>query len=207
MEFFFSLLQPLPTTFLVWTLEIVGSVIASLVFMSFFEYLVHGYFMHQKSLPEFMYRLVPPFENAFQDHATLHHGKYYKQFNFEPDPAGRDLNITISPLTTLGGFMLILPVVMLAAVYLSVVFAGALLAVYFLYNLVWNIIHPEMHKPQHPFWSRWVPTSFLPGNTTCTTRCIGSISIKITTLSFLLRISFLVKRRSLMRFSARKCGS
>ena len=158
MEYF---LQLLPQTAGSWTIQIAGGIAGSLILMSFVEYFIHGFFMHQKLLPAFMYRLIPPFENAFLEHSTLHHDTYFKQFNYEPNPVGRNLNMYIQPMTTIGGLLACLPFMILFALYVSFIPPLIFFIVFMLHNFMWNIIHPEMHQPRHPFWSRWAIYKFL----------------------------------------------
>ena len=91
MEF---LIAHFPSTPLACTVQIVGSIVASYVIISFVEYVFHRYLMHE-GLPEWVYRLVPYLRAVLSEH-RLHHRLYYQQrFDYEPDPVGYELNLRI----------------------------------------------------------------------------------------------------------------
>jgi hypothetical protein len=108
-------------------------------FMSIVEYVVHRWMMHRETI----------FSGVYVEHALEHHGKYYRRFNHEPDPAGRELNLVISYW-----YLLIpaIPALMMARWSLQP--AGMALGVA-LYLLAWNTLHSEMHDPRGRFFSRW----------------------------------------------------
>ncbi len=142
--------------------ETLISLLASLILFSFIEYYVHGYILHQKNaLPALLYRLFPAIEMERHEHSELHHEKYYKVFNHEPDPVGRDLAQRIGWKTTLVGLGFFLPWLALTALLISSVFPLVFIAVGLVYVLTWNTIHPEMHQPRHPWWSKLPPYRFL----------------------------------------------
>lgn len=142
--------------------EIALSVVGSLVLMSFVEYYLHGYVLHQKNvLPAFLYRWFPAIEMERHEHSELHHDTYYKIFNDEPDPQGKDLAQRIGWKTTLIGFVFFLPWMLLVAYFISPVPSIIFAITGLLYVLTWNTIHPEMHQPKHPWWSKLWPYRFL----------------------------------------------
>ena len=101
--------------------------------------------MHE-GLPEWFYKLIPVLKSFMYAHRVLHHSVYYKQFDYEPDPVGKDLNIKIELWQSAVIGLLVLPVLVIVAWLLSAVpvliFVGFALA----HNLTWNLIHSEMHK-------------------------------------------------------------
>lgn len=140
----------------------VVSIVGSLAIMSCVEYYLHGYVLHQESvLPAFLYRWFPAIEMERYEHAELHHGVYYKEFNNEPDPIGKDLAQRIGWKTTLVGALFFLPWMILVAYFVSPIPSVVFACVGLLYVLTWNTIHPEMHQPKHPWWSKLAPYRYL----------------------------------------------
>lgn len=161
MEIFIELLNALlPNTAQEWLLQIIISSIVSLIVISFMEYMIHRYLMHE-GLPEWFYKLLPVLKNFMYQHRVLHHSVYYKQFDHEPDPVGRDLNIKIELWQSAIIGLLVLPVLVIIAWLLSAVPVLIFVAFALAHNLTWNLIHSEMHKPKHAFWTRWGIYKFL----------------------------------------------
>ncbi len=143
-------------------LIVVVSVVGSLIVMSFVEYYLHGYVLHQKNvLPAFLYRWFPAIEMERHEHTELHHEKYYRVFNNEPDPVGRELAQRIGLKTTLIMFALFAPALYAIAILVSPIPSIVFMAVGLLYVLTWNTIHVEMHQPKHPWWSALWPYTYL----------------------------------------------
>ena len=151
----------LPTTQLGWLLNIVLGGVGAVLLMSFIEVILHGYFMHQRILPRFVYRMIPLLEKHVHEHRELHHDQYYKQFDSEPDLYGRDLNLVINPLTVLFGAVVFLPFYLFIALHTSIVPYIAFVIVMLLHMVAWGMIHTEMHKPRHPWWSKTSIFKFL----------------------------------------------
>lgn len=155
------MLTTLPHSPLAWIISITLSFIASLAVMSFVEYYLHGYVLHQRCFPDWLYRLFPVLETMRYEHAVLHHETYYKTFNNEPDPAGRALRQDISFTTALAGALLLSPLMELIFFLAGIVPLLVFLIVGLLYVGAWNLIHLEMHQPKHPWWSKLAPYRFL----------------------------------------------
>ncbi|HEY4486873.1 MAG TPA: hypothetical protein VJB70_04045 [Candidatus Paceibacterota bacterium] len=143
----------LPATSLEWLMVISFGIIGSVVLMSFTEFFIHRYLMHRRVLPQFVYNLFPMLEQLFRAHVFEHHHHFYKQFNYEPDPYGRNINIKIAHIHTVIAIVGYAPFLLLFAWLVSpippLIFAGIIL----LHRVLWNIIHKEMHQPQHPHWT------------------------------------------------------
>src|SRR4051812_13012551 len=111
--------------------------------MSLVEYVAHRWVMHRR---------FGPLRGAYESHAILHHGRYYRTFDREPDPVGRRFNIDsrywwetligLSPITGLS--WLIDPRLALCFVAASLV-----------QNFGWTAAHREMHDPAPKAWRRW----------------------------------------------------
>jgi len=116
---------------------------------SLVEWMVHRHLMHRRPLPAWCYRLAY-FRATYENHAVLHHRRYYAIYDHEPDPAGRELNLrfTLSDLllTNLG----FAPLYALAAAW-SWSAALGIAAMLLSYMFLWNALHTEMHIPSN----RW----------------------------------------------------
>lgn len=126
----------------------------SIVFMSFVEHAIHRRLMHRSN---FLSKRFASYEKIFREHAILHHGTYYKEFDHEPDDYGRDLNLHLS----LGsGIVRTMPFWLLLAL-VSIPGSVAFVSVLCIHHLTWNLIHEEMHKPKNSFFSNWPLYKFL----------------------------------------------
>jgi hypothetical protein len=133
-------------------LSILGWFAASCIVMSFLEFFIHRYMMHKRVLPRWLYRWLPGMGRVFENHAVLHHGRYYKVFNHEVDPKGRTISIRLDLWIGIVGGIL----VALALYPVSLVAGPVFLSVVLLHHLTWNLIHEEMHNPR-PRWFRHLP--------------------------------------------------
>lgn len=156
--YFFEALFPL--TALGWTVQIIVSIIATYILLSFAEYLIHRFLMHE-GLPQSVGRYFPFLAVMVHDHRTLHHETYYQQFDYEPDHYGRDVNLILGWHHTAIVGLFFLPLFLTITWFVSLV---PMLVFYIglsLHTVVWNAIHTEMHQPKHPFWSKWGVYAFL----------------------------------------------
>jgi hypothetical protein len=118
--------------------------------MSFLEFFVHRYVMHRRSLPHWLYRCIPGFNTVFQNHAVLHHGRYYKVFNHEDDPRGRKISIRLDLwIALLAG-----AIVWASTFRFSMVVGPVFASVALLHHLAWNCVHEEMHNPKRRWFAR-----------------------------------------------------
>lgn len=116
------------------------------VLMSLVEYWLHRWHMHKNG---FINIFLP---NTFEEHHFEHHGRYYRQFDHEPDPRGRDLGLAISyrHFATV-----VLPLLLLLGWACSWGLSAGIAAAILLHHAVWNGFHAEMHNPQGRFFSGW----------------------------------------------------
>lgn len=121
--------------------------VVSLVFMSFVEYVAHRWPMHSRRL----YRKYPIFRGPFERHAILHHGRYFKVFDREDDPAARYISMWLNPIEHLIGLS---PVWLSLFWFVSPVAGLTLAAVIAIHAIVWSMVHFEMHEPKHGWLSR-----------------------------------------------------
>lgn len=143
-----------PQTYVELAFEVGVGFAVSVIVMSFAEYVLHGYFMHKRILPEFAYRLFPQLDQEIREHRELHHDKYYHRFDHEDDPYGKNLNLKISYWTNFYGLLFLSPILAVVVWWTSLVPVAMLALVIILHRNIWNLIHIEMHIPQHRAWTR-----------------------------------------------------
>jgi hypothetical protein len=122
--------------------------------MSLLEHQVHRRLMHRKT---FLGKRFDFLKRAFEHHAVLHHGHYFKVFHDEPVPKGEDRGLRLN----MGeGFVEALPVSLLIATFS---YMGAILFPFVVcgHHYIWNQIHLEMHKPEGRYFSKWRIYKFL----------------------------------------------
>lgn len=135
-------------------MKIVGALIFSYVFVSFVEYQIHRHLMHRKRLPEWVYRKSAYFLETFEAHAIRHHRTWYKEFDHEPDPHGREENLDIKFAETLFVLVAFSPILG-TFIWLSPLGGSIVFAVAFFHNRLWNLLHREMHIPEDSFFGNW----------------------------------------------------
>jgi Fatty acid hydroxylase superfamily len=140
-----------------YALEIILGLCAAIIFGSLFEYLVHRFVMHD-GLPVSEKKLLFPLQR--ENHAVLHHGTFYKQFDHEEDERGREISIVFTAKDILTFQLCFLPV-MIAIAFVSPVVAICFSFVALVHNFLWNTIHRQMHQPGHPGWAKWGAYRFL----------------------------------------------
>jgi hypothetical protein len=115
--------------------------------VSLFEYSVHRWLMHDKRAANAT--RWERLRETQRDHAR-HHFEFYGVFNYEPDPVGKDLNLT---LTLLSDSVLILLGTLPVFYFdpLTAVFCAALAVVH---RNVFNAIHIEMHVEEEPWYTK-----------------------------------------------------
>lgn len=133
--------------------ETVAWLAFSYAFVSLCEYQIHRHLMHRKRLPKWMYRRAPYFLSVFESHAVQHHKRYYAEFDYEPDPRGRELNLAITRGDTLTVLLTASPVFALAF-WLSPLGGALFFAISVLHNPAWNFLHRRMHIPRPDAFSR-----------------------------------------------------
>ncbi|TKB58885.1 MAG: hypothetical protein E8D49_10890 [Nitrospira sp.] len=128
--------------------------------ISFVEHIIHRYFMHMKWLPAAVYRAYPFFNTTYEAHAVRHHGRWYKRFDYEPDPVGRFDNLTFKLSDSLA--MLISTLPLWAPLIFFSPFGGCVfVASAFVHNRLWNALHRQMHIPEDVFFKDWKVYRFL----------------------------------------------
>jgi hypothetical protein len=157
------LISLFPSTPLGWIVQIVGSVVASYIAISFIEYMFHRFIMHE-GLPEWIYKIFPELREVLDEHRRLHHQVYYKVFDYEPDPVGYELNLRIYWYQSVAGAVCFIPYFIITTYYISLVPTLVLCVLALLHNMTWNTIHVEMHHAQHPWWTKLWAYKFLARN-------------------------------------------
>ncbi len=145
---------PIPTSFFVIALHILLTTIAGAVLITFAEYAIHRHVMHRKQFPGWVYRINPDMKAQFHNHAVLHHGTFYKSFDFEPTHEGKYFNLRILPGDTLRLLVVFSPLLTLLVLFVSVYSAVTLAALIVVHNLLWGAVHVQMHVPEGNRWFR-----------------------------------------------------
>jgi len=103
----------------------------------------------------------------FKSHVIGHHGHWYREFDFEPDPEGRHENILIRLKGTTWAVILFSPVAVLFFV-ISPVLAVTFIATIFVHSKLWNLLHTQMHIPKRLFFAKWGVFRWDVGTIICT---------------------------------------
>lgn len=115
-------------------------IITGVVLMSFVEYAAHRWVMHLPTVSR----------STFEEHARLHHGRFYQTFTGDTDPAAKHVGLSLWPPNML---VWMLPAWGTAA-WFSPLGGGIWAAIFVAYGVLWNAFHWEMHEPKSPWWSR-----------------------------------------------------
>lgn len=110
----------------------------SLVIMSALEYYTHRFTMHGRRFVE-----VTGIDGGFETHAKLHHGRFYRGFEGDADPAARHVAVDLYPSYV----VVTLAPLWLLAMWASLWFGLTLVAVLALHAALWTQFHREMHEP------------------------------------------------------------
>ena len=140
-----------------WTiilLHVFLTIIGSILVISFGEYAIHRHVMHRKRFAKWVYRLNPDMNAQFHNHAVLHHGTYYKEFDYEPSDEGKYFNLRILLGDTLRILVLFLPLLIALALLVSLLSAATMVLMIVAHNLLWGVVHVQMHVPESNRWFR-----------------------------------------------------
>ena len=133
-------------------LHVLCTAVASAFFISFGEFMIHRHLMHRQRLPSWLYQVLPDLRAQFKNHAVLHHGTYYREFDHEPDPAGKTFNVRILWGDSLRLIVTFLPLMTGLWFLVSPFSAATFLGMLVLHNLMWGVVHMQMHLPQEDCW-------------------------------------------------------
>lgn len=124
--------------------------IPNIVVISVLEHLVHRHLMHRRPLPPQVYRWFPVLSRYLHAHATLHHTIYYRRFNFEPDPVGREVDMRLSLKT--GALLYLSTIPLLSAMaWVDPICAASFSVAITAHMYLWGQLHHEMHIPASRF--------------------------------------------------------
>jgi hypothetical protein len=151
-----------PETPAAWAVEIVVSITAAATILTFVELLIHKYLMHVRKFPKSWYKKLPWLDIAQRDHHVLHHCTYYKEFDYEPDDEGRELNLRIGWAERFGIAGCSIPFLIPIAYFISPILAASWLFVGLCHTLTWNLVHRQMHIPREDaIFKNWAIFRFL----------------------------------------------
>lgn len=119
-------------------MSIVLWLIADLLIVSLAEYCAHRWLMHKQTI------------EAFHFPHALHHGRYYRRFDYEPELRGRYLNLRIGWLDTILACLMASPLALVSLRGYGILFALALCQ-----RWTWNAIHSEMHLNEGRWFASW----------------------------------------------------
>jgi hypothetical protein len=119
----------------------------SYLVMSVAEWVAHKYIMHSR---RFAATCTPAFP-TFERHAVLHHGRYFKEFDAEPDTAAKHISIALSPLENL---LFAAPALILLCYFGQIVGAITFASFICTHAIAWNVLHAEFHYPKGRWYSR-----------------------------------------------------
>lgn len=128
--------------------------------ISFVEHIIHRYFMHMKWLPAAVYRACPFFNTTYEAHAVRHHKRWYRRFDYEPDPVGRLDNLAFTLSDSLAMLISALPL-WAPLIFLSPLGGCVFVASAIVHNRLWNLLHRQMHVPEDVFFKDWKIYRFL----------------------------------------------
>ena len=135
-------------------LELLLWLAIGIVAISLGEWTLHRFLMHRRW---WLHRAVCTVDGIWRRHTVLHHHKYYKRFDHEPDEHGRHVNITLNPLQTA---MYGIPAALLAA-HLSPLGGVVIACLVIGHHVAWDALHTEMHMPAGTWFSRTAAYRFL----------------------------------------------
>jgi hypothetical protein len=146
------MLLPSDLTLAQLALHVLGTALVMIPVISLVEYVLHRHVMHRQRLPKLAYKLLPGLYTQFHDHAVLHHGTYYKEFDYEPNAVGRTHNICINLVNTLRISLVLSPLIVPLALFVSLASALTVVGMTLLHNRLWSLVHMQMHVPDPRSW-------------------------------------------------------
>ena len=138
-----------PATILI---HFLGTLVPLVIFFSFGELVIHRHLMHRQQLWSWLYRALPDLRAQFKNHAVLHHGRYYREFDHEPDPDGKTFNVRILWGDRMRLAVTFAPVMLALWLLVSWVSALTFLLALFAHNAAWGVVHMQMHLPEADSW-------------------------------------------------------
>lgn len=152
--------ERLPESASGYAIELAIGFVLAFVLGSFFEYAIHRFVMHSRGVGESLPPGASEKESVYHKHSVLHHGTFYRRFDLEEDPIGKELNIVFTWDDTLTVLLALSPAIALLA-YLSPVVAAVFVVFPIAHNRLWNALHREMHIPRHGRFTRTSVYRFL----------------------------------------------
>jgi hypothetical protein len=146
--------MPEPSLIITNLLAVFGWVVFSYLYISIGEHQIHKRLMHSKPLPEWVYPTFPYVLAAFEAHGIRHHRTWYRAFDYEPDPVGREENLPIPMKETV--LMLVAAFPLWSPIFLVSIAGGwVFLATALIHNRLWSAFHRQMHIPRSVFYRDW----------------------------------------------------
>ncbi len=131
-----------------------GWLLFSYAYISIGEHQIHKNLMHRKRLPAWIYNASPYLLQVFEAHGIRHHTRWYRAFDYEPDPTGREENLEIPMKET--AVMVASAFPLWSPIFLFSIEGGCIFLLTALaHNRLWSVLHRQMHIPKARFFSRW----------------------------------------------------
>lgn len=128
-------------------LEILIWFICGYIILSFVEWSIHKYHMHQKGWLNY----IQPY--LFTHHQLIHHPNYRSNFSIPINPKDADIGVYM-PLkqNTILGLIIFIPF----GIFVSLPGAITLFSIIIVHHLMWNFLHGNMHDVKAcEKWSQW----------------------------------------------------
>ncbi|MDQ7089261.1 MAG: hypothetical protein Q9M50_01240 [Methylococcales bacterium] len=116
--------------------------------------------MHHKKFPERVYDRMPYLLEVFESHAVRHHSIWYRKFDYEPDPIGREENLEILLVDIFAMLLLTLPA-WATLMWFNPLAGIIFISMFFIHRFLWNTIHRQMHIPKDVIFRNWKIYRFL----------------------------------------------
>jgi hypothetical protein len=133
-------------------LHLTISLIVTYVITSLIEYMVHKHPMHSPRLAKLF--KSHSLEEAYKNHASLHHNKYYSTFTHENDAEGRKIGIPVGVPNTI----IVLGPIIFLFYFIDPLTSFTLLLLAIAHNIAWTAMHQAMHDKESAAW--WTKTSY-----------------------------------------------
>jgi sterol desaturase/sphingolipid hydroxylase (fatty acid hydroxylase superfamily) len=141
-------------------IHVLVSVLVVYVLIALGEYTYHRFVAHM--MPLRWLRWVPFWRQRCKKHMR-HHCRYYRIFNYEPDPVGRFLDLKVTLLTSCIVIVLAtVPAYLIDPITGVVAFAGSVM-----HSVLFNLVHSEVHLNdsrvlrEHAVFRYWESQHFL----------------------------------------------
>lgn len=86
----------------------------------------------------------------FESHAIIHHGRFYKNFEYDDDIVARHIGIELNGILNLVSLLPLIIIMWLIWPLLAYTMAVIII----LHGIIWSCVHMEMHEPKDRWFSK-----------------------------------------------------